>query len=247
VHAGAAAAYLQRLPGLPRWVVGALLGRLAGVIAVNAHIQQALQQITRLPDARVPVVSAFSIDSAFEAAAPSPELAEVLCTADPLITSAIFLEPDYGMEDVVALAMRLTGDYPHHCIVVLGSGKNAAHVQRQLNDLGLQEHIVLAGNQEQDVCLHVVHQSRLFLRPTRVDGDSNSVREALALGVPVIATRTDFRPEGVLLYPPGDIDALEALARQALANPQPPQAARASFDENLRRIRGLYVEAAGVA
>ena len=52
----------------------------------------------------------------------------------------------------------------------------------------------------------------LFLRPTYFDGDSLSVREALALGVPVVASATDFRPDGVITFRIGDLqDFLEKL------------------------------------
>ena len=57
----------------------------------------------------------------------------------------------------------------------------------------------------------------VFVRPTYFDGDASSVREALTLGVRVVASDTDFRPEGVWRFPPGDADALAAAIETALA------------------------------
>jgi glycosyltransferase involved in cell wall biosynthesis len=48
----------------------------------------------------------------------------------------------------------------------------------------------------------------VLLRPTRTDGDAVSVREALCLGVPVIASDVAMRPAGVLTFSTGDAAAL---------------------------------------
>lgn len=50
----------------------------------------------------------------------------------------------------------------------------------------------------------VIMRSSVFLRPTLTDGDSIAVREALAAGVPVVASDAVPRPEGVVLYRSGD-------------------------------------------
>jgi glycosyltransferase involved in cell wall biosynthesis len=51
-------------------------------------------------------------------------------------------------------------------------------------------------------------RSSVFVRPTLRDGDSISVREAKALGLPVVASNVGTRPEGTLLFEAGDVDGL---------------------------------------
>ena len=46
--------------------------------------------------------------------------------------------------------------------------------------------------------------SDLMVRPTASDGDSNAVREALHLNLPVVASDCVNRPDGVITYPFGD-------------------------------------------
>jgi len=58
--------------------------------------------------------------------------------------------------------------------------------------------------------------SDVFLRPTLEDGDSISVREALALGVPVVASRAGTRPDGALLFHRGDVEEMCAKVELAL-------------------------------
>ena len=60
----------------------------------------------------------------------------------------------------------------------------------------------------------------MVVRSTFVDGDAITVREALAFGVPVVASDTAFRPEGVTLFRKGDVSDLVAKLRQVLAAPR---------------------------
>jgi glycosyltransferase involved in cell wall biosynthesis len=49
----------------------------------------------------------------------------------------------------------------------------------------------------------------VLIRPTKSDGDSNSIREALHHGLPVVASDCVARPEGVVLFESGNVDALQ--------------------------------------
>jgi len=62
----------------------------------------------------------------------------------------------------------------------------------------------------------VISRSDLFLRPTTTDGDAVSVREALELGVPVVASDAVPRPDAVVLYRAGDLADFVAKVREAL-------------------------------
>lgn len=65
-----------------------------------------------------------------------------------------------------------------------------------------------------------------FVRPTLTDGDSIAVREALALGIPVIASDSVKRPEGCMLFKTRDAGelrhAIEGAIRAGLPAPQTP-------------------------
>lgn len=57
--------------------------------------------------------------------------------------------------------------------------------------------------------LPVMRRCDVLVRPTRSDGDSNSIREALHLGLPVIASDCVTRPAGVATFPSGNLAALQ--------------------------------------
>lgn len=64
---------------------------------------------------------------------------------------------------------------------------------------------------------------RLFLRPTMTDGDSVSVRECLLMGVPVIASDSVRRPDGVLVYQQGNTQQLEEMTLKVLDGELPSE------------------------
>ena len=69
--------------------------------------------------------------------------------------------------------------------------------------------------------LRAIWDADVFLRTTLYDGDSVAVREALHLGTPVVATDNGMRPEGVRLFPVGNLDALCDRIEQALGRTAP--------------------------
>jgi glycosyltransferase involved in cell wall biosynthesis len=60
----------------------------------------------------------------------------------------------------------------------------------------------------------------VFVRPTLKDGDSISVREALVLGVPVVASRVGSRPPGTILFHPGNVEDMLSKVELALGYQQ---------------------------
>lgn len=77
---------------------------------------------------------------------------------------------------------------------------------------------------------------RLFLRTTLSDGDSLSVREALAVGIPVLASDCSTRPQGVVLFRSGDGDDLEAKLSAILENPYRIAFSQPDFSEELIQL-----------
>jgi glycosyltransferase involved in cell wall biosynthesis len=62
----------------------------------------------------------------------------------------------------------------------------------------------------------MISASDVFVRPTFTDGDSISVREALSLGIPVIASDCVERPDGVVLFKTGNAGDLSGKLQCAL-------------------------------
>jgi glycosyltransferase involved in cell wall biosynthesis len=92
-------------------------------------------------------------------------------------------------------------------------------LRRQLKDTGLAERVQFVGESTGDELEEYFHNSDLFVLPTRYEGYGMVVAEALAHGLPVIATRTGaiaelVTPHAGVVVPPESAKALhEALAR----------------------------------
>src|SRR5262249_1967123 len=90
--------------------------------------------------------------------------------------------------------------------------------------------------------LRAMRTCDLFLRTTLYDGDAVSVREAIHLGVPVIATDNGMRPVGCDLIPIADAGALIRAIEQRLRRPQGPRTEPGNGEENLERVVAIYRE-----
>ncbi len=100
--------------------------------------------------------------------------------------------------------------------------------------------MLLCGDVPHPLTVRLIAASDVFLRTTLYDGDSISVREALQLGVPVVATDNGMRPAGVHLIPRSDPEALRQAITTVLAERSvrvsPPPAA----DDSVERVFQLY-------
>jgi glycosyltransferase involved in cell wall biosynthesis len=62
----------------------------------------------------------------------------------------------------------------------------------------------------------VIARGRVYVRPSRVDSFGLGLYEAIEAGVPVVAARHETRPDGVLIYEPGDVAGLLSALEKAL-------------------------------
>ncbi len=83
--------------------------------------------------------------------------------------------------------------------------------------------------------------SDCYIRATTTDGDSLSVKEALSIGKPVIASDCVDRPEECTLYKTADTGALLQQVAQFSGNGHPPDPTRKNaFKEEVDKIIALY-------
>src|SRR5262245_26011912 len=118
----------------------------------------------------------------------------------PVLSSALFFRPEYGFEVLAAAVRQLVLRHPELGCIVMGGDP-------PYSDGGS---MFLTGDLDHDTFLALMAHSDVFVRSTLEDGDSISVREALALGVPVVASNVGTRPEEVTLFRRGDAEDLAA-------------------------------------
>jgi glycosyltransferase involved in cell wall biosynthesis len=134
----------------------------------------------------------------------------------PLLSTALFFRPEYGFHVLVVGLRELRRRHPNVGCLVMGSGEGHKEALALLREAKLEGNVLLLGDVDHERCLAIMSRSHVFVRPTLQDGDSISVREAQALGVPVVASRVGCRPEGVLLFEPGSGEEMAEQVERAL-------------------------------
>jgi len=141
----------------------------------------------------------------------------------PLAVYAGRLDEAKGLADLVAAWEAVVAQRPDARLWLAGEGPYRAALQEEIKSRGLSERVVLAGvfdNVDELLCA-----ADLFVLPSRGEGMSVALLEAMAAGLPVVASDipgnrglvTDGQ-DG-LLVPVGDIDALSAAIRRFLDEP----------------------------
>jgi glycosyltransferase involved in cell wall biosynthesis len=233
LHSGLSPAWLAA-SARRRALAAAACAGFGRVVAVNGEIAEALAR-AGVPRARVAVLPAFS--PAYVVAGRAPDaLAAFRAAHAPLVAAALAPGPTYGEDLLVAALARLRARLPRAGLVVFGPGSAAGPLARH----GAAGGVLALGEIPNDAAVAVIAAADLFARPTRADGDAVSVREALALGTPVVASAVGHRPAGCLLFPPGDADALAERLAEAAALPRGSGRAAAAAPRERDPLEALY-------
>lgn len=221
---------------------GAIFRRFDRIIVVNQELADLFRRFGCRSDAVRMILPHESptLDAAEPAAGLPPALRAFLAAHESVLTTVGLLEPEYDLARQIEVFPQIRETVRGAGLLIVGSGSLEAQLREQIARSPAAEHILLAGDVPHEQTLRAIAASRVFLRTTLYDGDSISVREALALGTPVVATDTGMRPDGVRLIPIGSSEALIAAAAEAAAAPRSPGPADGAG--NIEAVLDLYRE-----
>ncbi|MFN8573983.1 MAG: glycosyltransferase [Gemmatimonadaceae bacterium] len=166
----------------------------------------------------------------------------------PVLLSVGGLEPEYDVGLQIEVVERLRTRFPSVGLVMIGSGSLEEQLRARIEESSARDHLLLAGDVSHPQTLRAINESHVLLRTTWYDGDAISVREALFLQAPVIATDNGMRPPRVHLIPKQDADALENAIVGVLASDRKGGAQQElSGRENLDAVFELYRELAPIS
>ncbi|NIM51677.1 MAG: N-acetyl-alpha-D-glucosaminyl L-malate synthase BshA, partial [Gemmatimonadales bacterium] len=132
--------------------------------------------------------------------------------------------------DVVRVFAKVRESLPA-VLVLVGDGPERPGTEAEVEKLGLTKHVHFLG--KVDAVADLLRAADLFLLPSASESFGLSALEAMACGVPVVASRVGGLPEvvddggGGALVPAGDLDAMTENAL-ALLEPERWRAARAA-------------------
>jgi len=219
-----------------------VLRRFHYVIGVN---QEMIEFFVRLgvPRSRTRLILPHSVALAQMADRLPEPLASFFAGHDQILVAVCGLEPEYDIPRQIEAMKRVLQKFPRAGLAVLGSGSQRNILEHQVADSGYSEHILMCGDVPHAVTLKAIAESHALLRTTLYDGDAISIREALYLRTPVIATDNSMRPDGVHLIPMGDTDSLVRAIEQILTGGNAHQGAPEPDDNNLAAVFTLYQDA----
>lgn len=184
-----------------------LLRRATAVTAASRYLMDHTQVRYGLDPARCHVVP-FGVDvQRFTPAAEADD--EGPCR----VLFAKHLHPEYGL-DVLLRATASTLDLCNCELRVVGAGDEDTY-SRMARQLGIGNLVTFSGPAAHDEMPAILRESHVYVMPTRVpESFGVGAVEAMACGLPVVASRVGAIPEVVddgvtgYLFPAGDADAL---------------------------------------
>jgi glycosyltransferase involved in cell wall biosynthesis len=206
LHSGLAPAYLRSSAGWKREIARFACVLYDRVTCVNTEIADAVAELG-VEANKVQITPAFLPIEVPDVSLPE-DIETWLQQRSPVISATMFFRPEYGFEVLLSAVSRLKERFPGIGCFVMGCGEEHANAEALVERSGLRGCVYLGGDLDHELCLALMARSSVFVRPTFQDGDSISVREALALGVPVVASNVGTRPEAVTLFDAGDVEGL---------------------------------------
>jgi glycosyltransferase involved in cell wall biosynthesis len=207
------------------------LGWIAGAVCMSEPILEALVEVA-------PAVRAMRLSPLLADVTPEPEgpvdgpVRAFFARHEVVISTSGGLGEHYGVGDVLrAFAELRSRGRDVGVVLLLGSFIHEEPVAAQLREATARwgDDHVLALTDVPDGAA-VIARSDVYVRPSRVDSFGLALYEAMLTGVPTVAARHPTRPEGTLLYDPGDVAGLVSTLELA-RSPRILDEARARVDE----------------
>lgn len=140
----------------------------------------------------------------------------------PVLVNVGALVDHKGQRVLIGAMPQVLQAVPDAHLVIFGEGELRPALERQIKELHLEKHVLLAGFRE-DV-LRLVKSADLLVMSSLTEGLGSAVLDAMAAGLAVVGTRAGGLPEAIiagktgLLVPPGDSSALASAIVDVLSD-----------------------------
>jgi len=221
------------------------------VIAVNTSIEQWCLSLGVKSD-RVKVIPAFippNIKEEEIAEIPQ-EIWDFIENHSPIISANAFRirfynnQDLYGIDMCIDLCANLEQYYPKigfvFCLPDVGDYEYFKKMKRKIVEKGIENNFLFITEQYQ--FYPILMKSDVFVRPTNTDGDAISIREALYLKIPVVASDIAPRPEGTILFKNRDINDFTSKVGDILDNYEwyKKKVEAVKLEDNFEKLMGVY-------
>lgn len=135
------------------------------------------------------------------------------------------LLPGKNISSLIAALPALREHHPQLSLEVIGTGRLLEELQLQARQLGLEEVVIFSGNMSHDDVMAHLSRSHVFVFPTLYEGFPKALLEAMACGLPIVASPVSVIPrllEGGAGAPLGGQDpaSIAAALNELLSDPE---------------------------
>lgn len=222
-------------------VRGFAVRRFDKIIAVNAEIADVFERYGVAPE-KITIISPNVLRQPDESVKIPAHLLNFAEKHSPLLISVGLLETLYDLPLQIRAMNSVLQEFPNAGLLLVGSGIEEENLRREIAAQNYADNILLAGDVAHEIVLHLINRADALLRTTIFDGDAISVREALFLETPVIATDNKMRPPGVRLIKIGDGDDLAKVILETLRQPKKTKINQTADWSNIDAVLRVYEE-----
>ena len=131
----------------------------------------------------------------------APDQAHKALTDKPVIMTISRLVSKNGLMELIDAFKIVRSEYPGARLQIIGEGPDRNNLELQIENLGLNDSVDLIGQKKHEEVPLYLNKADVFVRPSLSEGFGTAFLEAMARGVPVVATPVggipDFLIDGV--------------------------------------------------
>jgi N-acetyl-alpha-D-glucosaminyl L-malate synthase BshA len=183
------------------------------ITAVSQFLKAETFNAFRCTSCRVEVIYNFIDPAVYDRSRYTSDIRGQFDGTRPVLMHLSNFRPVKRVRDVVRIFAKANAVVPS-VLVMIGDGPDRPAAEEEARALGVESSVYFLG--KIDAVAPLLASADIFLLPSQSESFGLSALEALASGVPVIASDTGGLPEVVkhdvtgLLYPVGDIDGMSA-------------------------------------
>jgi glycosyltransferase involved in cell wall biosynthesis len=201
-------------PAWSRWVLRAAAARMDMLVAVSDSLRQFAQQMLHVRSDRTIFIPNGIPLSRFATRVRSAGFRRRVGIPEdrPVVGIVARLDPVKNHMLLLDAFARVHSERPDLFLLIVGDGPLRPAVERSARERGLQDSILVTGVVNDPAPYY--HEMDVFVLPSAIEGLSMSILEALAAGVPIVATAVGGTPDLLAggkygrLVPPSDAGAL---------------------------------------
>lgn len=217
------------------WLVNNLLKKVKGIISISELTKQRFLNWTKLENIREFILPCTVNLEGFTLGEKNPELLKRYQLEDKTILMTLgrldFRERYKGFDEVIEILPALIQEVPNLVYMIAGDGKDRQRLEAKVKSLGIEKQVVFTGFVSETEKADHYRLADAYAMPSRGEGFGIVLLEAMACGVPVVASKLD-----------GTKEALRNGLLGILVNPDNPEEITTGILEVLKRPKGIVPE-----